>query len=147
MTATQSARELTPVSDSDHVALSRLVSEFAWRIDNLKAATLHELVTDDAELRTGADPVIGIDAIKAWGAHFDETDPLPGIRHSITNARFSGDGPDRAQGTSMLTAYWTAPGEDAVTTPFAVGEDHDTFIRTPDGWRLASRVWVQLFTR
>jgi len=31
--------------------------------------------------------------------------------------------------------------------PWVVGEDHDRFIRTNDGWRFASRRWEQLFAR
>lgn len=136
------------VSDEDYVELSRLIQEIAWRIDNLKAVTVVELVTDDAELQTHPDnPVFGREAIAAWGAGFDAANPLPGIRHSVSNARFVDNGDGTATGTSMLTAYFTPAGQAATTVPFAVGEDHDTFVRTPDGWKLASRLWVPLAMR
>lgn len=144
------------VSDADHVELSRLLGEIAWRLDNHRAGTVYELTTEDVEFHVGPEPVVGHDALKTWGEQFDQADPLPGIRHSLSNARFSADGPDRAVGTSMLTAYFvpidsneSAEAGDVIvaTAPFAVGEDHDTFVRTPEGWRIASRRWEQLFTR
>ena len=38
------------VSEADHVELSRLVTEHAWRVDNGRADTVHELYADDGEL-------------------------------------------------------------------------------------------------
>lgn len=137
------------VSDADHVELSRLVVEFNWRLDSRQAGSLYELVADDVVFQIG-EPVVGRDALKAWGEQFDETNPLPGIRHLLSNARFVADGPDRATGTVLLAAYFVpADGAEGIipTIPFAVGQDHDTYVRTPEGWRLASRRWEQLFTR
>ncbi|WP_410645945.1 nuclear transport factor 2 family protein, partial [Amycolatopsis sp. lyj-346] len=61
--------------------------------------------------------------------------------------RFVADGPDRARGTSLLTAYLVQQKGSDETVPFVVGEDHDTVVRTPEGWRFASRRWVTLFSR
>jgi hypothetical protein len=36
------------VSDTDHVELSRLVTEHTWRADNGRADTIHELYVDHA---------------------------------------------------------------------------------------------------
>jgi hypothetical protein len=33
------------------------------------------------------------------------------------------------------------------TLPFAMGECHDTYSRTPQGWRLRSRRFIPLFNR
>ena len=38
------------VSETDYVQLSRLVIEHAWRADNGRADTIHELYVDDGEL-------------------------------------------------------------------------------------------------
>ena len=138
------------VSDADHVELSRLLAEIAWRLDNHQARTVYELATEDVRFHVGPEPIVGRDALKTWGEQFDQADPLPGIRHSLSNARFVADGTDRAVSTSMLTAYFVPDdGAEAIvaTAPFAVGEDHDTFVRTAEGWRIASRRWEQLFTR
>lgn len=136
------------VPDTDHVELSRLIQEIAWRIDHLQAATVAELVSNDVEFRADPDnPVLGREAMAAWGAGFDAANPLPGIRHSVSNARFVDTGDGTASGTSMLTAYFTPAGQAPTTAPFAVGEDHDTFVRTAEGWKLASRLWVPMAIR
>jgi len=61
--------------------------------------------------------------------------------------RFVADGPDAAEGITILTVYMVAGPGAATTLPLQVGEDHDRFVRTDDGWRLASRRWVELFSR
>ena len=33
------------------------------------------------------------------------------------------------------------------SVPWNVGEDHDRFVRTEHGWRLADRLWEELFAR
>ncbi|MEV4120102.1 nuclear transport factor 2 family protein [Micromonospora sp. NPDC049645] len=137
----------TLVSDGVHVELTRLVIELTFRIDAGLASTAHELFTPDAELRIGPEPVVGSDAIKAWGEQLDQGNQYPGIRHAVTNLRFVDEGNGRSSGTSLVTAYFVAPGDPATTAPFAIGEDRDTFVRTDGGWRFASRTWVQLFTR
>ena len=38
------------VGEIDHVQLSRLVTEHAWRVDHGRADTIHELYVDDGEL-------------------------------------------------------------------------------------------------
>jgi len=55
------------VSESDHVQLSRLVNEHAWRADNGRADTIHELYTDDGELSLGPSALRGREAILDWG--------------------------------------------------------------------------------
>jgi hypothetical protein len=61
--------------------------------------------------------------------------------------RFMADGPNASEGTTLLTVYMVAGVGHAGTLPWSVGEDHDRFVRTEQGWRLLSRRWVELFTR
>jgi hypothetical protein len=60
--------------------------------------------------------------------------------------RFVADGPDAARGTSLLIVFMDPDGSQA-SAPWNVGEDHDRFVRTATGWRIASRRYVNLFTR
>jgi len=55
------------VSDADHVSLSRLVVEFAWRVDHGQADRVWELFVPDGVLDTGGAPLAGHDAIRDWG--------------------------------------------------------------------------------
>jgi hypothetical protein len=46
-----------------------------------------------------------------------------------------------------LSRGWKCLAGTVTSLPFSVGEDHDKFIRTPDGWRFVSSRWVELSTR
>jgi hypothetical protein len=56
---------------------------------------------------------------------------------------YNGDpGPQETQGEAPRET-----GPLPLGTPFSMGEWHDTFVRTPDGWRFASRATKRLFER
>ena len=134
------------VADTDHVQLSRLVTEHAWRVDNGRADTVYELYVDEGVLDVGT-PLCGRQAIHAWGRQLVDAPPWRSIRHVCSNMRFVANGPDAAEGSTLMTVFMVAGPGDATTLPWNVGEDHDRFVRTADGWKLVSRRWVNLFTR
>ena len=135
------------VSETDHVQLSRLVTEHAWRVDNGRADTVHELYVDDGELTLPPGPVRGRDALRAWGRQIVDNTPWQTIRHVCGNMRFVCDGGNAAIGTTVLTVFMVAGEQAPTTVPFSVGEDHDTFERTEQEWKFASRRWVELIAR
>jgi len=135
------------VSETDHVQLSRLVIQHAWRVDNGRADTIHELYVDDGELALPPGPVRGRDSLRAWGRQIVDHTPWQTIRHVCGNMRFVYDGHNAAIGTTVLTVFMVAGEQASTTVPFDVGEDHDSFVRTEQGWRFASRRWVELFAR
>lgn len=135
------------VSETDYVRLSRLVNEHAWRVDNGRADTVHELYIDDGELTLPPGTVRGRDALRAWGRQLVEAPPWHSIRHVCGNMRFVYDGDNAAIGTTVLTVFMVAGEQASTTVPFSVGEDHDRFVRTEQGWRFVSRRWVELFAR
>ncbi|MFK3980851.1 nuclear transport factor 2 family protein [Micromonospora sp. NPDC050397] len=135
------------VSDPDHLALTRLVTEAAWRVDLGKAGTLYELFTPEGELNLGSSTLSGHDAIRQWGEAYDADNPRQRIRHVCGNMRFVTDGDDRAVGATILTVFMDEGEGPGRTLPWTVGEDHDRFRRTDDGWRITSREWVTLFLR
>ena len=61
--------------------------------------------------------------------------------------RFVYDGDNAAIGTTVLTVFMVTGEQASTAVPFSVGKDHDRFVRTEQGWRFASRRWVELFTR
>ena len=135
------------LSAVDQVELARLVTELTWRIDHGKADTAHELFADQGELILGPESIFkGVGQIRQWGRHLIEDDPYPGIRHVCTNMRFVADGDGAAIGTTLVTAYVRREDGPAATVPFAIGEDHDRFVRTEQGWRFLSRRWELLFS-
>jgi hypothetical protein len=139
------AQEL--VSDADHVQLSRLVIEAAWRVDLGRSDTLYELFSASGELDLGETTMRGQEQIHEWGRAVVAADAYPGIRHAASNMRFVATGADSADGTTILTVYMDTSADWATSVPWVVGEDRDRFVRTAAGWRFAHRSWVQLFTR
>ena len=135
------------VSAADHLELARLVTEHVWRTDNGRSDTLYELYVEDGVLDLPPAPLRGRQAIREWGRRLVEAPPWRAIRHVCGNMRFVADGPDAAHGTTILIVFMVAGVGPATTLPFDVGEDHDRFVRTADGWRFASRRWVELFAR
>ena len=61
------------------------------------------------------------------------------------NMRFVAVDENTAEGVTVLTVFMDDDAHSAV--PWVVGEDHDRFVRTDDGWRFARRRWTQLFAR
>jgi hypothetical protein len=134
------------VSDADYVELSRLAIEHAWRTDNGRSDTLHELWAEDGELDLGSTILRGRRAIAEWGRRLVENPPWLTIHHVCGNMRFVNDGPDAAVGSTILIVFMDANGTQS-SVPFNVGEDHDRFVRTERGWRFRSRRWVELYKR
>ncbi|MGZ4619591.1 MAG: nuclear transport factor 2 family protein [Frankiaceae bacterium] len=150
MTTTGQNRPVTTAdelaSDADYVQLCRLVTEHAWRTDNGRSDTLYELWAEDGELDLGSTLLRGRHAIAVWGRQLVENPPWNTIHHVCSNMRFVTDGPDAAAGSTMLIVFMDADGTKS-SVPFNVGEDHDRFVRTGDGWRFVSRRWVELYKR
>jgi SnoaL-like protein len=146
MTSTVDTATLQPVSETDYVELSRLVIEHAWRTDNGRADTLHELWAEEGELDLGSTVLRGREAIADWGRELVENPPWLTIHHVCGNMRFVMDGGDAAVGSTILTVFMDTNGTKS-SVPFNVGEDHDRFVRTEQGWRFASRRWVELYHR
>jgi hypothetical protein len=131
----------------DLVELTRLASEVAWRVDNGQAVTLPDLFTEDGSIATLGEPHVGHDAIRAWGLTMDTDSPIPGVRHVLTNFRFTGSGPTTAMGTMYITAYLDGAPAGQRTLPFAMGLGTDHYRRTSNGWKVASRGFNPYFLR
>lgn len=133
------------VTDADHVELERLVTEAAWRVDEGKSDTLHELFIDDGVLLLGTNELRGREAIQSWGRQLEQANTYKCIRHVASNMRFSLVGDNEVEGLTILMVFMDD--ETSSSVPWVVGEDHDRFVRTPQGWRFKSRLWKQLFAR
>ncbi len=138
--------ETALVAEADHVQLSRLVLEHAWRDNNGLYDTLHELYVEDGELSVGGPPLVGRKAIEQWGRQMVANPPWNVIRHVCANMRFVAVGPDEASGTTILVTFMDADGTRS-SVPWSIGEDHDRFVRTQQGWLYASRRYLNLFAR
>jgi hypothetical protein len=134
------------LSDSDYLALTRLVAELAWRIDHDKGA-IPELFTDDAVIVEGPpldERYEGRQGIDHWA----DIRP-PWMTHVMTNVRWSSDGPERAIGDCVLTAYHDPEHHEyeGTTLPIAVAVIALRCVRTAAGWRIDQARGDFRFTR
>lgn len=131
------------ISDADHIALSRLVTEIAWRIDHGQADRVWELFVPDGVLDTSGTPLVGHDAIRNWGQV--RVASTARTRHICSGMRFIDCGNGKATGSTLLTVFVHDGAGRGLPVPAVVGEDTDEFVRTDDGWRFTSRRFETLF--
>ena len=124
-------------------ACERLIYEYSRRIDFGEGAAIADLFTADAVWR-GDIELRGQDRIRAW---FTERAQLTRrvSRHLCTNVVIDVTSADEASGACYLVNYRHDRDEHDATLPVPaaapkyVGELHDRFRRTPDGWRFCAR--------
>lgn len=131
------------VSGSDHLELTRLVVEMAWRIDHGASDSVHELFVEEGVLDLGPAKVEGRLAIRDWGRERRTVSYT--TRHVLSNMRFVADGSERAVGSSTQTVFLSDGTEANPTMPLAVSEYHDRFVRTDQGWRFSSHTIEHVF--
>jgi hypothetical protein len=127
-------------------ACERLINEFFEAIDVRNDGHLANLFISEGVYARPIDPdtlISGRDAIvKAFIAR-------PGgrvSRHIVSNVRITVESPDRARGVSRVMLI-AGPDQPAAHPQFGfkadarqlVGEFDDEFVKTPEGWRFASR--------
>ena len=136
--------EPSPVNAADYIELFRLVNEIAWRIDHGRADTVWQLFTPSGTLDSGGRPLVGQDEIRRWGEERSRSSAK--TRHICSGMRFDYDGPDKAVGSTLLTVFMGEEAKVSAAIPSVVGEDHDEFVRTAEGWRFDSRRFEVLFS-
>lgn len=136
----------------DERACERLVIDYTHLVDFGEAARIADLFTADGVWEAEGARMEGRDAIRAgFGARQGVTRRTS--RHVCTNVAITLVGPDEATGVSYLVNYrhdsasGTAELPAPVGHPKFVGEYHDRFVRTQDGWRFAHRRCTLAFVR
>lgn len=121
------------LSDTDELALNRLMHELMWRLnsDQSDAATL--LYTEDLVMEEGPplnQRLVGRDAMVHWGKHRPEF-----LRVVLTNLRWVADGPDHARGNAVMLSFVDDHALGS-TVPNMVGDQSYRCRRTDEGWRI-----------
>jgi SnoaL-like protein len=125
-------------------ACERLVLDFAYFSDSQDYESLAGLFTPNGTMvRPTGDPLVGRAAIIASY----QARPAGRIsRHVCTNIRITAESPDRARGLTYAVVF-SANANQPPEAHFGVkadprqliGEFEDEFVRTDEGWRIASR--------
>jgi ketosteroid isomerase-like protein len=137
----------------DELACCRLVAVWAHRVDRHDIDGVIALFTEDGVLhsRTGGDDAVGAAAIRAFFANHHDANRV--TRHVTSPPFIELTGADDAQGITGYVLYEGFKGSTPegaplpLTTPLAVGEFHQRYRRTPEGWRIASHRSVSVFRR
>ncbi len=124
-----------PLSADDRLALQDLYAEYNYAIDEGRAADFAACFTADGYLDVGlGGPTQGTEALAAFAAGTNQA--VPGLRHSVTNLRFTVDGDD-VVGQAYLLAYR----QGAAGFEVLMSGRYDDRLRRVDGaWRFARRV-------
>lgn len=134
-------------------ACERLVTDYARFVDFGEASRIADLFTADGVWETEGVRMDGRDAIRAgFGRREQVTRRVS--RHVCTNVAIDVLSGDEARGLAYLVNFRfdRREGDDPAMPapaghPKYVGEYHDRFVRTPDGWRFAQRRCTLGFVR
>lgn len=107
--------------------------------------------SEDGEVRVpGAQPFVGHTAIRASIVQLGSLGVA--YRHLITNSLITVQDAESATGICYLLTFNSAAPADAggsrpIDAPGTVGEYHDAFVRTREGWRIRRRELKRVFRR
>lgn len=124
-------------------ACTELVLDYALYRDRFDADPYANIFAEDAVLTVLGQVYTGRAAIRQ--RLLDGRDGQI-TRHMMSTIRIFVQDDQTASGVSYVTVYGANPGEfplDAAVT--AVGEYHDKFVRTAQGWKIARRTFVPVF--
>lgn len=126
-------------SDDAYTACERLVLDYAWYRDHPDADRYAALFTEDAELSILGETYRGRPSIR------QRLQSASGRTvHLMSGIRIDQDSATSARGTSYVTVYTTPAGDGPhdVKGFAAIGEYHDEFRKTAEGWQIARRTLV-----
>ncbi len=124
-------------------ACTNLVVAYAYHRDQFNADEFSNLFTENAALT-----VVG----QTWVGRTDIRQRIEGlktgstIRHEMSTIRIVPIDADHATGISYVTIYSAPVGETSVSGFSLMGEYHDDFVRTAEGWRISKRILVQKYS-
>jgi len=126
-------------SDTDRLAISDLLDDYAHGVDTKDWDLVASVFADDATLDYSGfgGPSGPAPDVVAWIR--DSVNTFPITQHHITNRRIRVDG-DTATCTAELFAPMGMSGKEGkLTMLFTGGRYVDSFVRTNHGWRIAKR--------
>lgn len=131
---------MTSDSVSDRLDLSDLLDSYARGIDSKDWALVASVFTPDAKLDYTAfgGPKGSAGEVIAWISA--SVSAFPMTQHHITNRTFTIDGDQASSAAELFAPMGMAAGDGKMTMLFTGGVYNDTYRRTPDGWKIASRV-------
>jgi len=122
---------------------SNLVTDYAYYRDRFDALEFSNLFTQDASLRVGNQTWEGRDNIRA---RIEGLDKSGSIRHLMSTIRIEPIDELHASGVSYATIYTASAGSSSTEGFAVIGEYHDSFVLTDDGWKISKRELKSVFS-
>lgn len=120
-----------------------LVTDYAYHRDRYDAAAFSSLFTEDASLKVGNGSWEGRNNIRA---RIEGLDKSGTIRHLMSTIRIEPIDELHASGVSYATIYTASAGSNSTEGFAIIGEYHDNFTLTDDGWRISKRELKSVFS-
>ena len=116
----------------------RLCTAFHINVDAYRHDRVLSLFTADAVWHHKSGLLKGRSDIAAY---LDSKSSYPVVRHLVTNVLIDVVDDDHAKGIAYVTVFYAEPtlSPPMLQAPIVLVTYHDTFTRTPDGWRFSSR--------
>ena len=126
-------------------ACTDLVLDYAFYRDRMDADPFANLFAEDAVLTVLGEVYTGRKAIRQ---RLVEGQNGPVTRHMMSTIRIFVQDENTASGVSYVTVYGAPGGEFPIKVEgfMGLGEYHDKFVRTTDGWKISRRTFVPVFT-
>lgn len=120
-------------------ACARLCTAFHVYVDSYQHDRIPGLFAEDAvwhHMMRGA-----MTGREAFAEYLDSKSTYPVIRHLVTNVLIDVTDEDHASGVAYVTVLYSEPTSSppVLEAPIVLVTYHDTYHRTPEGWRFASR--------
>lgn len=135
-----------PLSDIEIAAIQQACEtvsiQYALYLDGKDWENLPNAFAPDGVWEVLGNKMTGPDEIRAyWKSRTVDWDPNHGRLHQISNQVIEVIDRDHARGTSRVVVYFydTRPGANSSLTPLLIARNHDQFVRTPNGWKIAHR--------
>ncbi len=120
-----------------------LVTDYAYYRDRFDAVGFSSLFTEDASLTVVGQTWVGRDQIRS---RIEGLDNSGKIRHLMSTIRIEPIDERHASGVSYATIYSAPAGSNSVEGFAIMGEYHDSFVLTDDGWRISKRELKSVFS-
>ncbi len=137
---------MTPEQLADRAEIHDVIVRYGWAIDTKDWALLDTCFTADAHVDYSSNPGGKAGAYREVRRWLEKViSAFPVTQHLMANIDVTLDG-DRATARTMVTNPQGAATRDGPLHFFFVGGRYDDeFVRTSDGWRIATRVETTLW--
>lgn len=140
---TDSASPAGPQSFADRQAIVDVTHRYCWSLDSRDLAGLDAVFLPDATAELLSPVLVGREAIRARIA--SAIVPLDATQHTVTNHMITVDG-DRATCRCYLHSQHVREIGEGPSTYVVAGRYEDELVRTAQGWRIAFRRLVVVWS-